>query len=245
MIRLTRGQIMPSSRVLPQSDILQILPLGRFVKQLSEGHQDRFQAEMVVKEFGAHAHVCRKGMSADWWFGIIAGVVKIQVSSPDGRGTTLATFSEGCWFGEGALLKEECWPYDAVTVNNVVMAMIPSSCFRWLLNNSLPFNHFLIDQLNMRLGQFIGRCEHARLHQADQHVAHCIAELLDPRLNPISDRSYLRMSQEELGHLAGVSRAIVNRVLQDLERDGIIRVSYGSISLIDLQGLRRFSESRR
>jgi hypothetical protein len=51
------------------------------------------------------------------------------------------------------------------------------------------------------------------------------------------------MSQEELGNLAGVSRAVVNKVLHELSRTGVIRVSYGCISLIDPEGLRRFSES--
>lgn len=51
------------------------------------------------------------------------------------------------------------------------------------------------------------------------------------------------MSQEELASLAGVSRQIVNRTLGELEDIGAVRVSYGALTLIDPEGLRRFSES--
>lgn len=220
-----------------------LLRSARFARNLAEEHLRRVAHELVVRNFTAGAFICRKGDTADCWMGIDSGAVKIQVVSPEGRGTTLATFTEGCWFGEGTLLKSEPWPFDAIALTPARIAHIRASTFHWLLDNSLPFNRFIIDQLNARLGQFIRRCEHARLHQTDRHVAHCIAELLDPRLYPLSSGPRVRMSQEELAHLAGVSRAMVNKVLHELARNGIVEVSYGSISLIDPQGLRRFSES--
>lgn len=226
------------------NDLFDVPPLAQFANALSREHQDQLRAELVVRECPAGSRIARKGKSADSWFGILTGTVKIQVTSWTGRETMLATFSNGCLFGEGTLLKGEPWPFDAIALHDSTLVVIPASSFLWMLNSSLPFNRFLIDQLNSRLGQFISRCEHARLHQTDQHVAHCLAELFDPRLYPLPARPRLRMSQEEIGHLAGVSRAIVNRTLHDLSRSGIVRVSYGVIELLDGQGLRRFSESR-
>lgn len=221
----------------------EILSRAAFAQQLAPDHRARVVRELVVREFSAATHVCRRGAAAAFWMGVIAGTVKIQVISPEGRGTTLATFSEGCWFGEGTILKGQAWPFDAIALRDARIALVPAPTFRWLLDNSFPFNRFIIDQLNARLGQFIARCEHARLHQSDRHVAHCIAELLDPRLYPFSQQPFVQMSQEELGNLAGVSRAVVNKVLHELCRTGVIRVSYGCISLIDPEALRRFSNS--
>jgi Mn-dependent DtxR family transcriptional regulator len=49
------------------------------------------------------------------------------------------------------------------------------------------------------------------------------------------------VSQEGLAHLARVSRSIVSRALHKLEREGLVRVDYRSITLLDPSGLRRFS----
>ncbi len=48
----------------------------------------------------------------------------------------------------------------------------------------------------------------------------------------------LRVGQEEIGHLAGVSRQRVNQALQRLELEGLLAIEYGGIRIVDLDGLR-------
>lgn len=234
---------LPQATTMRAPTTAEVLKAAPFAQGLCEAHLQRLEHELVLREVPAGASVCQKSRKAEHWVGVARGTIKIHVLSPDGRGTTLATFSDGCWFGEGTLLKGEPWPFDAAAIGNTLVALVPAATFQWLLDNSFPFNRFLIDQLNARLGQFISRCEHARLHQSNQHVAHCIAELIDSRLYPFVENRRLTMSQEELASLAGVSRQIVNRALGELEDIGVVRVAYGSLTLIDPEGLRRFSES--
>jgi CRP-like cAMP-binding protein len=200
----------------------------------------RLHADLHAKAVRAGAPVVRRGTQADAWLGVAEGMVSIENTAADGRHTTLAHLSVGCWFGEGALLKREAWPYDAVAMTDTVVALVPVSTFEWLLDSSFRFNRFLLDQLNARLGQFVERCEHLRLHDAEHHVVHCLTEMVDPRLNPHAEDS-IAVSQEDLAHLAGVSRSIVSRVLHKLQRQGLVRVDYRSITLLDPAGLRRFS----
>jgi CRP-like cAMP-binding protein len=169
-------------------------------------------------------------------------MVRIENSSPDGRHTTLTHFSSGCWFGEGTLLKRDAWPFDAIAVVDSVIAVVPSHTFEWLLDSSVAFNRFLLHQLNARLGQFVERCEHLRLHDADHHVVHCLVEMVDPRLYPTVEAN-ITLSQEELARLAGVSRSVVSRVLHKLERESLVRVEYRSIRLLDPRRLRQFSDA--
>ena len=52
--------------------------------------------------------------------------------------------------------------------------------------------------------------------------------------------SDLQISQEEVGYLSGVSRQRVNQALQVLEKANLLRVDYGRIRILDLEGLRGF-----
>jgi CRP/FNR family cyclic AMP-dependent transcriptional regulator len=201
---------------------------------------ERLQADLHPRRFKAGASVVRRDAAADAWVGVIRGLVKIENTGTDGRHTTLTHFSAGCWFGEGTLLKHSPWPFDAIAVTDSVVAFLPISTFEWLLDSSIAFNRFLLDQLNARLAQFVERCEHLRLHDAEHHVVHCLAEMVDPRLYPYTGDS-IAVSQEGLAHLAGVSRSVVSRALHKLEREGLVRVDYRSITLLDPGGLRRFS----
>jgi CRP/FNR family cyclic AMP-dependent transcriptional regulator len=211
-----------------------------FHSALDDAQLARLRAELHSMAFKAGETVARRNSAADAWLGVAKGLVKIENTGADGRHTTLTHFSAGCWFGEGTLLKRAPWPFDAVAVTDSVVAFVPISTFEWLLASSFAFNRFLLDQLNARLAQFVERCEHLRLHDAEHHVVHCLTEMVDPRLYPYTEDS-IAVSQDGLAHLAGVSRSLVNRVLHKLERQGLVRTDYRSITLLDPPALRRFS----
>ena len=119
--------------------------------------------------------------------------------------------------------------------------MYKRQTFNWLLDHSIPFNRYMIEQLNERLGQFIGMMENERLLDPDARVARCLAGLFNPVLYPGTNR-LLQISQEELGYLAGVSRQRANQALRTLEDAGLVRSEYGGIDILDLDGLSRFGE---
>ena len=116
---------------------------------------------------------------------------------------------------------------------------MPRATFEWLLDRSIPFNRFLMDHLNERLGQFIAMFEYDRLLDPDARVARCLASMIHPLLYPGNHES-LRIGQEEIGNLAGVSRQRVNQALQRLEGERLLAIGYGGIRILDLEGLRRF-----
>jgi CRP-like cAMP-binding protein len=222
----------------------QLVAATPFHASLSEEQAFRFENEVELKHYKSNASIRCRGEMADGWLGVIKGLVRIENTSLDGRQTTLTHFSAGCWFGEGTLLKREAWPFDATASTETVMAVLPFSTFEYLLDANFRFNRFLLNQLNARLAQFVERCEHLRLHDADHHVAHCLAEMVDPRLYP-ANGDQIPMSQEGLARLAGVSRSVVSQTLQRLEREGFLKVDYRSITLLDRAGLREFSDSHQ
>jgi hypothetical protein len=99
-------------------------------------------------------------------------------------------------------------PYDVVALRESLLAAVPASTFHWLLGISLPFNRFIIDQLNARLAQFVVRLEHSRSSHPDRHVAHCLGELFNATLYPGTGATP-KFPQEEIAFLARVSRQLV------------------------------------
>jgi CRP-like cAMP-binding protein len=74
---------------------------------------------------------------------------------------------------------------------------------------------------------------------ATAQVAVCVAELFNPTLcSATSD--VLRLSQEEIARLCGLSRQITNRALHELQEAGFVRIQYGSINVLDIEGLHAF-----
>lgn len=207
--------------------------------QLTDAQRRRVLAEVEERRYSGGSVVMRKGEMVEGWTGVVEGLIKINVVSQAGKSATFTGIGPGGWFGEGSLLKNEPRKYDVVALRDSRIAWMPRSTFDWLLGTSIPFNRFLLMQLNERLGQFIAMIEYERLLEPDARVARCLAELFNPLLYP-GHREQLEISQEEIGYLSGVSRQRVNQALQVLAREGLLEVEYGSIRILDLPRLRRY-----
>jgi CRP/FNR family transcriptional regulator, cyclic AMP receptor protein len=200
----------------------------------------RVLRETVVRTLPTGGLVCRKGEPASEWIGVVRGLVKVYGINADGKSTTFIGVTTGGWFGEGALLKNERRLYDAITLRPSDIAYVPRSTFRLLLESSVAFNRFLLDQLNERLGQFVAMVEHNRLVGPEARLANELTALFNPRLYP-EHGSELPISQDEIAQLVGLSRQRVNRALKVLARAGLVDVAYGRITVLDLDGLRRYA----
>ena len=146
----------------------------------------------------------------------------------------------GAWFGEGTLLKREPYRYNIEALRRGTVAGLPIEDFHALLNRSIPFNRFVMNQINERLGQFIAAREIDRQTDPDTRVARGLASLFHPVLYP-GVGSLLHITQQELGYLVGLSRQRVNLALRALQSVQLIRIEYGGVRVIDLPGLRSYA----
>ncbi len=210
-----------------------------WARLLTAEQMTRVEAEVVERFVPAGGYVCRKGDPVDHWIGVVDGLLKMSSVSPEGKTVTFTGLLTGGWFGEGSVLKTEPRRYDVIALRDSRLAFMPRATFNWLLDNSIPFNRFLLLQLNERLGVFISLVEYDRMLDTDARVARCLAALFNPYLNPSKQR-LLQISQEEVGYLCSTSRQRANQALQVLEKAGLLRVDYGSITILDLDGLRAF-----
>jgi CRP-like cAMP-binding protein len=225
-----------AAAALPLADALRAT---RWAQGLTPEQFARVCAETTERSVPAGGYIARKGMPVEAWLGVIEGLIKINADSAAGKSVTFAGVTTGGWLGEGSMLKNEARRYDVVALRDSRVAFLPRATFEWLLDNSIPFNRFLLEQLNERLGQFIAMVEHDRLLDIDARVARCLAALYNPVLYP-GTTSQLQISQEEVGYLSGASRQRVNQALQVLEREHLLKVEYGGITILDVEGLRRF-----
>ena len=223
----------------PSPTLRQMLQAAPWFAGLDTPQRQRVEAEVGERFVAGGAYVARRGSTVEHWMGVVEGLLKMSNTSPDGKLATFAGMPDGAWFGEGTLLKNECRKYDVIALRDTRVACMPRATFEFLLGTSIPFNRFLLDHLNERLGQFIAMVEYDRLLDPDARVARCLGSMLHPLLYP-GHGNALRIGQEEIGNLAGVSRQRVNQALQRLETDGLLAIEYGGIRIVDLDGLRRY-----
>lgn len=213
-----------------------------WLDRLKDEERERAVAELVVTQADPGDHICRMGRPATYWFGVVDGLLKMSADSAQGVTMTFTGLPPGGWFGEGTVFKREIYRYNVLALRRSLVAGLPVETFHWLLDHSIGFNRFVMGQLNERLAQFIAARETDRLSNPDLRVARNLAALFNPVLFP-GVGQVLRITQQELAYLVGLSRQRVNEALRTLEGQGLIRVEYGGLRVLDLAALRTSSFS--
>ncbi|WP_434064091.1 Crp/Fnr family transcriptional regulator [Roseateles aquae] len=208
---------------------------------LSPAQREQAVAGLQVAEAEVGERVCRIGKPANFWFGVVDGLLKMSNDDAAAQAITFTGVPPGGWFGEGTLLKREVYRYNIQALRKSVVAGLPIETFHDLLEHSIGFNRFVLNQLNERLGQFIAAREIDRISDPDMRVARNLAALFHPLLYP-GVGSLLRITQQELAKLVGLSRQRVNEALGHLQERALISVEYGGVRVLDLQRLRRFPQ---
>lgn len=203
----------------------------------------RAVGDMMMGDALPGDYVCRFGKPVTYWFGVVDGLLKMSSNNADGATVIFTGVPPGGWFGEGTALKRESYRYNIQALRKSVVAGLPVDTFHWLLDHSIAFNRFVMNQLNERLGQFIAAREIDRMNNSDARVARSLAALFNPVLYPGLGQ-VLRITQQELAYLVGLSRQRVNEALAALEAEGAIRVEYGGLRVLDLAALRSAVSAR-
>lgn len=228
-------------RRAPSADELRGIP---WLERLEPEARARATTALLVGDALPGDYVCRMGRPVTYWFGLIEGLLKMSSDTADGGTMTYTGVPPGGWFGEGTALKREPYRYNIQPLRNSVVAGLPVDTFHWLLDHSIGFNRFVMNQLNERLAQFIAAREIDRLNDPDVRVARSLAAFFNPVLYP-GVGTMLRITQQELAYLVGLSRQRVNEALSALAAQGVIRVEYGGVRVLDLAALRTSVLSRR
>lgn len=226
------------------SDLRSFIEGSAWRAGLNDDQAERVHREAFLRLYQAGATVCPRGSASEHWLGVVEGILKVDTVSAEGRDTTFAGLPAGSWFGEGAVLKGEPRPYAVDAIRDSAVAFLPRATFLWLIDESRPFSRWVIDQLNARLGHYVALIESFRFQEPAGRIAYCLSELFNSQLFP-GTQTRLALSQDEIARLSGMSRQKANHALHDLEVSGLIRMRYGSIEIVDLQGLQQYSARKK
>ena len=208
-----------------------------WIHLLTPSERQRSVDDLKITEAAPGEYVCRTGRPVTYWFGVVDGLLKMSSDNAEGKTMTYIGMPPGGWFGEGTALKRESYRYNIQALRSSRVAGLHVDTFHWLLDHSIGFNRFIMNQLNERLGQFIAAREIDRLNSPDIRVARSLAALFNPILYP-GVGQVLHITQQELAYLVGLSRQRVNEALNALAAQGAIRVEYGGLRVLDLAALR-------
>ena len=225
---------MPHPFAAPTHRFMHALP---WFRSLAGAEQAQLLEAMPTRESGKGEVMLANGEPVEGWWAVLSGLVMLRSAAPQRRASAFIGVPEGEWFGEGTALKGEARRYEVVALRPSRLICLPLPQMHQLRESSLPFNHFLTNHLNMRLGQAMAIIEAGRTRSPEFRVALYLSPLFWRHARRI------HLTQEELGHLAGLSRQTVNRVLRMLEAQRIVSLELGRVAILDDAALQAYLQA--
>lgn len=198
------------------------------------------QARRQLLATGRHRRFARRevifheGDPGDSLHLVQRGHVAIRIATPLGEVATLTIVGPGEAFGELALLDQEAnRSATAVALERTETWTLHRAQFSRLRAEDPAIDQILIDLLAAYVRRLSEHLVEALYLPADKRVTRRILDLA----GTYAAESEIPLTQEDLANLAGTSRATVNRVLGELERDRVLVAARGRIRVLDPQGL--------
>jgi CRP/FNR family cyclic AMP-dependent transcriptional regulator len=186
--------------------------------------------------------IFREGDEGDTCYLLKSGCVILTREHQDGRMVALAEVRTGGMFGEMAMFRDEARSATAECGEDTgAVALLARDMQRLIRQNpeiALKLLHALADR--------VGRTTERLLQQSFQTVAGRVASALFSQVvarqgEGAPDRDVLvRATQAEIAQLAGTSRESASRFLATLEREGVVSLGRGKVTVHEPGRLRNY-----
>ena len=214
------------------------LSANPFVMALPEAAQAAWMGAARIRKYPADTPLFREGDAANGYFGLLSGEVRFSKVTRDGRQSTLAVIGPPRWFGELSFLDGQPRMHDAHSTCDVTLAVIPAPEMPRLLAAHDAIRAGLVAQLARHTRLLYAAVDDLLLMSPERLMAKKLIERAGPGSAGHRGPLTVKLSQEGLAALVGISRQSVNRTLRIWEGKGYVIRDYGKIIVIRPEPLR-------
>ncbi len=211
-----------------------ILNQSSWFKSLPQDAIEQLVTAAKLKRVDTGQLVYQKHDLGDGLYCVMSGKVRLSNVTLEGKELILTWMQPGNWFGEISLFDGLPRAHDAHADEPCELLKISSQDFKALLiERPALYPHFmrLLCQRIRTTFSFIDETGSLSLKGKLCGRILLLAEGLEHQA-PIENGASLCISQESLALMLHSSRQTVNKLLQELQQQGVIKVHYGKITIL-------------
>ena len=211
---------------------------GQWFNHLPPELQDSLLGLARVRRLTPGQRLFGRGDAPCGLYAVLEGAVRVGAVSEQGKEALLSLIEPAQWFGEICLFDGQPRTHDAYAVGPCSLLQIPQAALLAYLEEQPQYWRQLALLMSHKLRLTFINLEQLTLLPAPARVAQRLLMIADGYGEIEPARRVLQLPQEQLALLLSLSRQTTNQILKDLESQGLLRIGYGTIEIVDAQGLR-------
>lgn len=168
-----------------------------------------------------------------------SGQLRVFMLSEDGREITLYRLFERdlCLFSASCMMRSIQFDITIQAEKDAELWVIPAETYRQVMEESAPLSNFTNEVMAARFSDVMWLIEQVLWKSFDRRLA---AFLLEE--SAIEGTRTLKITHELIGNHMGNPREVVTRMLRYFQGEGLVRLSRGTVEIVDEIALRGLAE---
>ncbi|MCX5466997.1 Crp/Fnr family transcriptional regulator [Acinetobacter nematophilus] len=223
---------------------LELLNKNIWYAQLPAIFQQFIQQHSDCRTFERDQAIFRSGDLFNGIYAVLDGRVRLGYIDIEGNESVAAIAEPIMWFGEISLVDQQPRSHDAIAVEKCVTLHIPSLVIQSFLDEQ-PQCWFHIAQLTSQKLRFAFL---ELISIQTQHIQQRLAQRLMFILNGYGnhaqiEKNTIHLSQDQLALMLKCSRQTINQELHSLEQQGILKIAFKKIEILNIKQLHTIAHS--
>ncbi len=212
-----------------------------FWGELTPVQQRRLNASAALEEAGRGTVLHNGAEDCVGVLVLIKGRVRAYILSEEGREITLYRLfpRDFCLFSASCMMKGIEFELSIATEEETEYLHIPADAYRSVMQESAAASNYTNEVMGARFSDVMWLLNQVLYKKLDSRLAAFLLEE-DSLLETGEDRNgALSITHEEIARHLGSAREVVTRMLKYFQNEGLVKLTRGSIALLDEAALRR------
>ena len=202
--------------------------------RLSADQQSRILDNLVFREIEKGTVVHNGSADCTGLLLVQSGQLRAYILSDEGREITIYRLFDRdiCLFSASCMLRSAQFDITIEAEKDTGLWVIPAEVYRSIMEQSAPLSNYTNEVMAARFSEVMWLVEQVMWKSMDKRVA---AFLVEEAAIEKTDR--LSITHETIANHLGTHREVVTRMLRYLQDEGMVRLSRGSVELLNEKNL--------
>ena len=196
-----------------------------------------FKDEAFLRRYDRNEVLCWEGDACNYFYVVTSGSVRIFMGADSGKEITLYKVSpaNSCILTTFALLNRSEFRATAVAEEATTVIAVSRSVFREWFNEFQTWRMYILELLASDLGHILTKIESLAFQRLDERIAGYLLQMAR------NGRTSIRITHSDIARELGTVREVVSRILKGFEKQKLVSLSRGTITILNNRALYRFA----
>ncbi len=199
----------------------------QFYGKLTKEDKDVFNSKAIHVNYSKDDSLYSSDKNCNGFITVLTGTLRAFLTSDEGKEITLYRLEKGysCILSASCIFKNIQFNINIDALENTEAIVLPSEYLQRLSQNNMSLNQYILDLTQSRFSEVMWIMQDIVFTSFDKRLIKYLESF---------NEKVIKVTHESIANDLGTAREVVSRMLKYFEKEGMVKLSRGSITIIDL-----------